>query len=561
MKKNLAITLSLLTSLFATASYAVDVPASAESGRLTDRFSGDRLKSQVTNEVLIQDENQPAVAGAELVKFKLNSIRIEGNKVFSAGELQSLYANKLGTEVSLAELYAIRDEITKKYREAGYIISRAVIPAQNFDKKGADVVIKIIEGFVNNVSVQGNTRGNRSIINSMVAKIKQKGALNSADLERYLLLINDLPGEKATAVLRPSASAVGGTDVIITLEHSLLDGIATLDNSGSKTVGPNLFSTEVNLNSGLGLSEEIRGRVITDAFHGEDLRFGEIAYKQPIGSEGTKLKFGYARTATNPHGSISSLGIRGDTLIKDVELTHPLIRSRKENLNTRVGFAAKDTDTSALTVNLYNDSVRVATLGGTYDFADTLGGVSLLDLSVSQGVDAFGASDSTNTLSRSNADATFTRYNFEASRTQKVVDNVTLLVAGAGQYANQAVLASEEFGFGGREFGRGYDFSEITGDSGIAGKVELQYGLDTQLEYLTDIQPYAFYDVGQTWQKEAAVTGEDDSATAASAGAGVRFNMLKDFSGYAEASKPLTKNVTNQGDDDVRFNFGISYLF
>jgi hemolysin activation/secretion protein len=188
MKKNLAITLSLLTSLFATASYATDVPASAESGRLTDRFSGDRLKSQVTNEVLIQDENQPAVAGAELVKFKLNSIRIEGNKVFSAGELQALYANKLGTEVSLAELYAIRDEITKKYREAGYIISRAVIPAQNFDKKGADVVIKIIEGFVNNVSVQGNTRGNRSIINSMVAKIKQKGALNSADLERYLFL-------------------------------------------------------------------------------------------------------------------------------------------------------------------------------------------------------------------------------------------------------------------------------------------------------------------------------------------------------------------------------------
>jgi hemolysin activation/secretion protein len=67
--------------------------------------------------------------------------------------------------------------------------------------------------------------------------------------------------------------------------------------------------------------------------------------------------------------------------------------------------------------------------------------------------------------------------------------------------------------------------------------------MDTQLEYLTDIQPYAFYDVGQTWQKEAAVTGEDDSATAASAGAGVRFNLLEDFSGYAEASKPLTKTL------------------
>ncbi len=560
--KKIILSSAVIFGAFTSLSAVAQVPATAESGRLTDRFTREKIESRVTDRILVQDDVQRAdIAGAEQIKMKLKDIKLQGNKVFAESELTSLYADKLGTQVTLADIYAIRDSITKKYREAGYITSRAILPEQDFDKNGAVVTIRIIEGYVNNVSVQGATQGNQDLINNYVGKIKREGALNSAVLERYLLLINDLAGSEAKAVLRPSASGVGGTDVVIEVTHDKAEGMVNFDNSGTKFIGPYLMSAKGSLNSALGLSEKITATVISDLDVNE-LKFGEVSYKQPIGYEGTQLKLGYGITDSNPGATINNLGINGDTRIISAELTHPFLRSRKENFTARLGVAAKDTLTTAYAGELYNDEVRTLTLGGTYDRADSLGGVNLLDLSITQGVDVFGATDSNSIKSRTNADATFTRYNFEASRSQRLVDTLYLYVASAGQYSNEGLLASEEFGFGGREFGRGYDFSEITGDSGLAAKIELQYGLNnTKFSYLTDIQPYVFYDIGRIWQKEAFVSGEDMSVSAASAGVGVRFNITESVASYTELAKPLTKDISSEGDRDVRFSFGISYIF
>lgn len=45
------------------------------------------------------------------------------------------------------------------------------------------------------------------------------------------------------------------------------------------------------------------------------------------------------------------------------------------------------------------------------------------------------------------------------------------LAATAQTSFGQSLLSPKQFGVGGSQFGRGYDPSEITGDSGVAGKV------------------------------------------------------------------------------------------
>ena len=537
--KNKHIILASIALLVAPAfSYAI--PTTAESDSIQKRLSKTKLQTQTTNQILIQDQTaQTDVKDSDKIKLKLGSVTVSGNKVFSGNEISSIYADKIGKNVTLSDIYTIRDAITKKYRDAGYIISRAVIPQQEFNRNGASVRIQIIEGYVNNVTVKGAQKANMNIINRYAEKIKQDGALNSKNLERYLLLMNDLAGTKAAATLRPAASGLGGTDIIIDLAHDSLDGTVTIDNSGSKFIGPYLVSAEGNLNSVLGLSEKITATAIS-APDNNELISGQFAYTQPIGFEGTRFKLAAGKTKTKPGSSLTPLNIEGDTTVYEAEVVHPFLRSRKENFTSRINFSNKHTDTDQGTGNLYEDKTSVVTLGGTYDLADRYNGVNLIDFSVSQGLDIFDASKDTDTTSRSNGDGVFTRYNYEASRTQNLIDRLVLFVASSGQYSNDGLLASEEFGFGGREFGRGYDFSEITGDAGVAAKAELQYGIDTTFTYLSNLQLYSFYDIGRVLQKDR-ITGEDPTASAASAGAGVRFNITDSISGYTEVAKATYK--------------------
>ncbi len=407
------------------------------------------------------------------------------------------------------------------------------------------------------------TKGNRSLIDNYIEKIRQKGPLNSAKLERYLLLMNDLAGTKATATLKQSDNGFGASDLVITMEHDDVNGVLSADNSGTKFVGPGLITSYTSLNSAFKNSERIEATIISDAAF-DELRYGQISYKQPIGTEGTHFKLSLGNTVSKPGSTIETLDVKGDTSTFSAELTYPIIRSRRENLSTRAVFDLKNTDTEIGSAELYRDKVRSFTFGATYDKADGWmgGGVNLADVSFTAGVSALGATKAVDLKSRANADGHFGKVNFEASRTQNLIDTTKLYIAAAGQSSNEALLASEEFGFGGREFGRGYEFSEITGDAGLAGKIELQHGFTTGQQYVNDMQAYVFYDIGKIWQRESAlIAGEDASETAASTGVGLKFNVTKSVVGYTELAKPLTKERTSSGNKDARFNFGLSYLY
>ena len=122
------------------------------------------------------------------------------------------------------------------------------------------------------------------------------------------------------------------------------------------------------------------------------------------------------------------------------------------------------------------------------------------------------------------------------------------------------MLASEEFGVGGSQFGRAYDSSEITGDHGIAFKIELQKALRPKWEYLSDLQFYSVIDYGSVWNKvETSTGGKRQDRT--SMGLGARFNLTDSVSGYLELNKPISNAVAAKGSKDPRLFFSISKRF
>jgi hemolysin activation/secretion protein len=121
------------------------------------------------------------------------------------------------------------------------------------------------------------------------------------------------------------------------------------------------------------------------------------------------------------------------------------------------------------------------------------------------------------------------------------------------------LLSSQQFGLGGKRFGRGYEPSEMIGDNGVGFTVEPRVDLPLSIPS-TQTQAYAFYDVGKVWTK-APLAGQAAHESLSSAGIGVRFQIGAHVAANFEIAKPLTHDIASQGNRKVRPLFSLSTSF
>lgn len=539
----------------------------ADPGRLQDDLRRDRAMPGLGADIEIkQMQLVGAPEGAENIRFVLGRLEIDGLGVYSEADLQPIYADKVGTEISLAELYEIANRITLKYRNSGYILTQVVIPPQTIE--GGTARVQIVEGYVHNVTIQADTAQEGpalDLIRSYAEHIRTGTALNARTLERHLLLINDLPGVSARGVLSPSPDTPGASDVTIIVERDPYEALLGVNNYGSRYLGPVNLTASGTANSMLRMNEALTGQVVVAPDSGYELAYGALAYEQPIGPWGTKVTVFGSVTDTDPGYDLEEFDVRGHSNLYSVQLRHPFIRSRSENLYGHLLFDWRDVESSNNIENTREDRIRAARAGLGYEFLDTLIGVAFnaIELEVSKGLDILGASEEgRGSLTRDRGDPQFTKITAEFQRLQRLSGSVNLLMAGRGQLSDGPLLASEEFGVGGFDIGRAFDSSEIVGDEGMSGKAELQWNnpFGAAGGYVEKTQVYSFFDAGRVWNDDAT-TSSTKSDTLTSAGAGFRVN----FTGGTEAdfalAFPLNRDVQTQKDDDPRAYFSLVKKF
>ena len=526
--------------------------------RFEERFK--RHAKPKAKKIPVREDNLKPMFPNELweVKFILQKMIIKGSTLYSKRRFSKLFRKYMQKNISLGHIYDIAQTITNMYRNDGYILSKAVVPPQKVDK--GIIRINVIEGFVDKVNIQGNVAGPRKLLNRYRKKLLKSKPLLAKDLERYLLLVDDLPGLKVKSVLTPSEFKVGATDLTLILENKKYDFGMGLNNRGSKFNGPFQFSGNASTNSILGLYERIgiQGVVTKNP---EELRFFSGFYEMPVSSEGTKIYFSGAFSNSQPGETLKAFDVKGDSATITLRATHPFIRSRSENLNAYLGFTRRDSTTEFLGDVDSKDKLRIANLGFSYDFVDKYRGVNLLSFNWSQGLEFLGASESGSLkLSRPEGKSAFTKFSGEALRLQQLSPSWVLLGAMSWQYSFEKLLASEEFGVGGSQFGRAFDSSEITGDHGIAFKLELQKTFQINKAYINEIQAYTFFDHGSVWNRLKTSTGSNKQDLN-SIGLGFRFDLANHLSGYLELDKPLNRDVAAQGNKDTRMFFSLSANF
>ena len=556
LRSNLSAFILSTTCLLSIPAMAQNVPTTAQPGVII-RDLEDRVQLPQSTRDIVEYSDQAANGSYSDEKvFTLNGVVLDNGTIYTQDQINALAAGLMGQQVSFADLNRIAQSITREYRGDGYMFSRVILPPQ--DIEGGVVHLQAIEGQISEVEVVGDYKDKNNLIKKLAQKIKSAGPTNAKEIERYLLLIDDLPGIKARSVLQP-ASQAGTTKIVISIEQDTVEGSLKVDNRGSKFVGQTRGEATIGLNSLLGIHERttLRALMTKDT---EELKFFDVYHEQQIGSEGAKVVGRYAITKTEPGASLEPLDVKGDSKLLDIEAVYPYIRNRQYNLDLKAGFEALNSNSDVLGTEVSEDRVRAFKLGTRFDFTDSWAGVTQFDLEGAFGVDLFDATDDGAGRTRTNGEHQFTRFNLSAIRIQDLPGDFSLFLSGEGQYSPDALLASEEFSVGGEVYGRAYDSGEIAGDSGVSASVELRYGGTVENEFFKSYQLYGYYDIGKVWNEDIAV-GESDHDSLASAGAGIRFNLAYDLSGGIEFTAPLTRDVSAEGDDDKRIFFNILKRF
>ena len=481
----------------------------------------------------VQQQVRPALVAPGGVKVKALSFKVSGNTAFPDATLVSLLNPFVGQDLDLAGLDQAAGVISQYYRSQGYFVARAYLPAQEI--ASGNLEIAVIEGRLGAIKFNRgtNTRLSEATAQSLLAGAAPIGApIKEQNIERGLMLLNDLPGVDVKSTLIPGATP-GSSDLVVeTTEGALVTGSVDLDTYGNKYTGTVRVGGTININDPFGIGDQFVVRGLTS---GRGMNYGRLAYSAPVGDIGTRVGVAYSKMRYKLGKDFEPLNATGESSVTSIYAVQPIVRSRNSNLYGTATYDSKRLSDDQLGANVTDKKIGVFGLGLTGDMRDALGGGGLTaaGLNYSGGNLNLGGNlnYAANDALTARTDGSYSKVNYNISRLQRVDDAWSVFAGVTGQTSSKNLDSSEKFVLGGLGV-RAYPQGEASGDSGTLVNLEARYtvpGFD-----FGSLQLVGFYDYGSVklhknlWAGSAPVGLPNFPNTYSLSGVGFGVNIFKE---------------------------------
>lgn len=418
-------------------------------------------------------------------KLFVADVSIEGNEALDDATLAAIARPFTGREVTLEELFRLKDLLTLAYVEAGYVNSGAVLPEQ--DVSDGIVRIEIVEGALETVEIDGTERLDSDFLERRV-RLGAGPPLDVEDLQERLQLL----------LLDPS--------------------IARLDARLGPGSRPGQARLELDVEEGKRFAVELRASndqsPSIGAYHGEVVASGrdffgrgdEVIVQAGL-TEGLKEAGAEVRVPLTPRGLTLHAGAQySDSDLIDDEVKPLDIQSKSKSFTVGLAMPIIETLDDKVVLDLFFTRERNETflLGDPFSFSpgsdDGRTDLSLLRFSqtwqnrgrnrafslgstFTLGLDAFGATDN-----ERDPDGEFFGWLLQAEAAQRLfTDTDQLVLRGEVQLVDDPLLSSEQFAAGGIDSVRGYRTNELVRDMGWKASLEYRYPI---LDLLTATRDY-----------------------------------------------------------------------
>lgn len=510
-----------------------------------------------------------ANAHAQTPAFTINTYRIEGATLLPEATIQELVKQYTGSGRTIDDINAAADAVRKAYEAEGYPIVRVFPPPQETGQ--GSILLRIIEGQIESVSIKGNTAYNEENIRNSLPELKEGSRPNTRRIVASIAAANENPG-KQVAVNFQSAEKVGNVNAVVRVTEDRPEKFTFgLDNTGNDASGKrrmnlgyqnaNLFNSDHMLTVQVGTSDQpSRGFQISGGyripFYGTGFSLDAIASYSDSNTTSTAA---FGSTQFNGRGSLYGLRLN-QALASEGEYRHRL----------SYGLDYKDFDNTCTGANagtcgtVTSRPVSVTYIGSlnTPDYQLGFNAAYLMNMPGGQH-----GSEEEFALARFNADRNWQALRGSVNFTKPLEGDWQVRTNLIAQLSNDRLIPAEQFGAGGAFTVRGYKERSITGDRGHVVNVELytpKFGADIDTQLSVRALVFADYGVvGFTNSANALETGRSIS----SIGAGLRGTWGKDISVRFDVGRAMDEFAGVQGANNGRSvgdlfgHFGLNVQF
>lgn len=538
----------LITLPFGATAHGQDALDRVQPPVARDERTGEEAPAQRPGE---QVEIEAPAARAEGTRAVLvGAIVLKGLQALAPGDFADILAAHVGRTLSPAELSGLANAVAERARSRGLVFASASIGAQQLEN--GVLSVDVDEGRIDEIRFDGP---DQPAVRAALAPLANGVPVRIGTLERRLLIAGDIDGVRIRSSRFLREKGKGVLLVKVTSEHVV--GRATLANEGTKPLGPEQLTLQVDFNALLAADDSLTLTWSGTAFEPSELQFGRVRYEKRVSRSGTEVALTASGSLADPGAYLAPLGIRSRSWYVGATLLQPLWRRRSASLWLEGELGMRNLLQWRNGAQVRADRV-VAARGTLYGYTDFAGGRLRVSTTLSQGLDILGATAAGDPrASRGDADGSFTSLSAWTDWTRDLGGNVSLRLAALSQLSSQPLLIAEEVGLGGTGFLRGYDWSERSGDEGAMGMAELRYLWDRPFGLARRAQLYAFVDGGRVTNHD----GGFGSGALASAGGGVRADLTRSFGANLELAVPLSGPRYDTNDETPKINFKLLKSF
>ncbi|WP_193198189.1 ShlB/FhaC/HecB family hemolysin secretion/activation protein [Nostoc sp. MG11] len=500
-------------------------------------------------------------------RIRIRKIQVLDSTVFNENDFNRVVRSFEERDLTLEEIRKVADAVTQLYLNKGYINSRAIPYIQPSGATEDVLIIRVLEGRLTEIEIEGTRRLNPSYIRSRV-KLGVSIPFNTSKLEEQLKLLRlDPLFDNVEASLRPTGK-VGQSALIVRVQEANSLGVSlSVDNYSPPSIGAERLGIELRDRNLTGMGDELAGSYYHSLSGGSDVF--DFSYQIPVNAMNGKVQIRAAlnrNEITEP--AFDDLGIRADQDLYEINYRQPLVRSPRQEFALSLGFTYQNGQTflfdqlpTPFGIGPDKDGVSrtsVIKFGQDYVKREPQG-AWLLRSQFSLGIDLFDATINNDQI----PDGRFFSWLGQVQRVQRLSDDHLLLIQADLQLTPDSLLPSQQFVIGGGQSVRGYRQNARSGDNGFRFAVEDRMTVLRNASGLPTIQLAPFLDMGAVWNQSNNPNNLPNQIFLVSAGLGFLWNQAM---GIDRLSLRLDYGIpfielSDQGNNaqDEGFYFSIRY--
>ncbi|MBK5003129.1 ShlB/FhaC/HecB family hemolysin secretion/activation protein [Pseudomonas sp. S31] len=465
-------------------------------------------------------------------RVHLRKVRFEGGTVYPLSDLREHFQPLIGQDVTLGQLVAYTDRLSQRYQQDGYWLSHAYLMPQ--DLADGRVSVVLVEGYVSDCEIHGDIGPAKGQVEQLLARLKTERPLTRQAFERYIGLIERIPGVAVQArLVQPGGNGQAMRLVVQVARKPVATAMTFTDGSRDSPQALLRVASQAQTR----FAEQLSAAVLVPPGK-DEARYWRLDYSQFVDDEGSQVLASARRYRSDSstrirldHGGYMSR--QRDNERYSVGISQALIVAADESLDALARFEV-GTDRSALQAEgsgrHSDEEVDLRVLSFEADWRKREAGrLRLVSGSVHQGLDQLGARGD------GEVDLDFLRLHLAGVQSDTWPGNWQGVLSGALYWSDDHLPDSERAVFGGQNFARGYPVDQAAGDKGWGLAYEIGYRLRRDGAWFDTLHPYAALDTARAWFNRGGI----EQARLGSVAMGLRLGNGEACSLALEVAKPL----------------------